>query len=382
VATVTGFTAERMLEIENSTVVSGEIDVDGHLILLTRDGTPIDAGSALPALPTASTTVSGIVELATVLEATTGTDTTRAVTPEGLAAAITAAAVPDASDTVKGKVELATDAEAIAGTSTTLAVTPHGLAATVSAATAPDATTTLKGVVELATNGEVITGTDAVRAVTPASLDLAITTGKIAANAVTTGKLATSAVTATELASNAVTTAKILDANVTNAKLADMTASTFKGRISSTGAPQDLSVSEVLTALGITPTTSYTPAFTATTTNPTLGTTTRTGRYTIVGNLCIVQIEIVIGSGFSAGSGGYRFGLPAGITNVGGGAPGSAMIVDASPFTVWVGFCSVFSTEVEIYRAIDTGTTTVPVGSGSISWAAGDLIRLTAIFPI
>jgi microcystin-dependent protein len=43
-ATVTGFTAERMLNIENSTVVDGEVQGD-NLILQTRDGTPIDAGS-------------------------------------------------------------------------------------------------------------------------------------------------------------------------------------------------------------------------------------------------------------------------------------------------------------------------------------------------
>lgn len=43
-ATVTGFTAERMLIIENSTVVDGEV-VGNNLILYTRDGTPIDAGN-------------------------------------------------------------------------------------------------------------------------------------------------------------------------------------------------------------------------------------------------------------------------------------------------------------------------------------------------
>lgn len=42
-ATVTGFTAERMLEIENSTVVDGDI-VGDNLILRTRGGTEIDAG--------------------------------------------------------------------------------------------------------------------------------------------------------------------------------------------------------------------------------------------------------------------------------------------------------------------------------------------------
>lgn len=40
------------------------------------------------------------------------------------------ASVPDATDTVKGKVELATSAEVITGTDTTRAITPAGLAAT------------------------------------------------------------------------------------------------------------------------------------------------------------------------------------------------------------------------------------------------------------
>lgn len=42
-ATVTGFTADRMLEIEDTTVVDGEV-VGDNLILYQRDGTPIDAG--------------------------------------------------------------------------------------------------------------------------------------------------------------------------------------------------------------------------------------------------------------------------------------------------------------------------------------------------
>jgi hypothetical protein len=44
VATVTGFTADRMLEIENTTVVDGNV-VGNNLILVTREGTQIDAGN-------------------------------------------------------------------------------------------------------------------------------------------------------------------------------------------------------------------------------------------------------------------------------------------------------------------------------------------------
>lgn len=43
-ATVNGLTAERMLEIEGESIVDGEIDGNGHLILTKFDGTTIDAG--------------------------------------------------------------------------------------------------------------------------------------------------------------------------------------------------------------------------------------------------------------------------------------------------------------------------------------------------
>lgn len=50
-ARVTGFTAERMLEIENSTVYSGSISEEGRLLLHRRDGVIIDLGNVVePAL--------------------------------------------------------------------------------------------------------------------------------------------------------------------------------------------------------------------------------------------------------------------------------------------------------------------------------------------
>ena len=55
-ATVTGFTAERMLEIENGTVVNGYLDGD-DLILVTRGGTEINVGSVRG--PTGSTGSTG-----------------------------------------------------------------------------------------------------------------------------------------------------------------------------------------------------------------------------------------------------------------------------------------------------------------------------------
>jgi microcystin-dependent protein len=46
-ATITGLTAERMLEIEGSSIVDGQIDVDGNLILSKHDGSTINAGPVL-----------------------------------------------------------------------------------------------------------------------------------------------------------------------------------------------------------------------------------------------------------------------------------------------------------------------------------------------
>lgn len=93
------------------------------------------------AIPNASTTVQGKVELATNTEGVAGTSTTLAMTPAATKAAVDAAitastaSFPAASTTTAGKVELATDAEAIAGTSTTLALTPANLAAVLAAMT-------------------------------------------------------------------------------------------------------------------------------------------------------------------------------------------------------------------------------------------------------
>lgn len=54
-ATITGLTAERMREIEAASIVDGTIDSNGHLILTKYDGSSIDAGSALVAIPPGGT---------------------------------------------------------------------------------------------------------------------------------------------------------------------------------------------------------------------------------------------------------------------------------------------------------------------------------------
>lgn len=75
-------------------------------------------------IPTATTTVAGLLRLATTTEAL-GSATNIAVTPGGLAAKIAALpAVPTATETVKGTAKLATSALALAGVDATTVLTP------------------------------------------------------------------------------------------------------------------------------------------------------------------------------------------------------------------------------------------------------------------
>ncbi len=180
--------------------------VGTDVIYLVDDpgGTPSSkkatVASIISLVPTADLTTAGIVELATGAETNTGTDATRAVTPDGLddwtgSAQITTvgtlsagdvdAAVTAASDTAAGKVELATVAETNTGTDATRAVTPDGLdgwtgsaqvvtVGTLSSGSADAivsaSSVTVAGKIEVATAAETDTGTDATRAVSPDGL--------------------------------------------------------------------------------------------------------------------------------------------------------------------------------------------------------------------
>ena len=128
------------------------------------DGT----GWVVPTPPDATTTVKGVVELATVAEAEAGTDTVRAVTPAGLKSAIVKVS--------GGASGTAPTSPSIGQVWTDTSKAPpvmqiwDGTKWVAVGATPADASETAKGVIELATAAEVLAGTDAVRAVTPKEL--------------------------------------------------------------------------------------------------------------------------------------------------------------------------------------------------------------------
>lgn len=133
----------------------------------------------------ASETATGVVELATTSEVVTGSDTSRAVTPAGVAAAIAAlvASSPSALNTLDELAAALGDDPNFATTVATSigekAAKSANLSDLASAATAfanikQAASETATGVVELATTAEVVTGSDTSRVVTPAGVKAAL----------------------------------------------------------------------------------------------------------------------------------------------------------------------------------------------------------------
>jgi hypothetical protein len=120
--------------------------------------------------PAASETSSGAVKLASSSEVIAGTDTAKAVTAAGVAAAI--ANIPSASEGTRGLLKLASITDAKSGTDTTKAVTSAGVSAAIAAI--PKASEGIYGLVKLATIAEVTAGTDKLKAATSAGVKAAI----------------------------------------------------------------------------------------------------------------------------------------------------------------------------------------------------------------
>ena len=148
-ADVTGTLPTSNTAAKVTSIVAGDgIDVSGA------------TGDVTVTAENASATNPGVVELATTAETTTGTDTARAVTPDGL------------KDGYQGSTNVTTLGTISTGTWQGTAINQTYLVGQSGTNTGdePDASATVKGIVELATTAETTTGTDATRAVTPDGL--------------------------------------------------------------------------------------------------------------------------------------------------------------------------------------------------------------------
>lgn len=123
---------------------------------------------------------------------------------------------------------------------------------------------------------------------------------------------------------------------------------------------------------------SYTPALTATTTNPTLGSgSSQYGRYCAFGQYVDVEIIIKFGtSGVSAGSGTYLVSLP---TNADGATiyqnVGYGYVYDASAGITWAVVAQINNTDASKVRLVWSGGLIVN-NAAPMTWSTSDQINL------
>jgi hypothetical protein len=138
--------------------VHGVVFDVGDVLIATKDNAAVADASDWIVLETnrgqATTTILGVVALATQAEVIAGTNNTKAVTP---------ASIPDATASQRGFTTLASNAETQAGTVSTKAVTPASLASRT-------ATESRTGLAAIATQAQVTTGTNDLTIVTPLKL--------------------------------------------------------------------------------------------------------------------------------------------------------------------------------------------------------------------
>lgn len=123
--------------------------------------------------------------------------------------------------------------------------------------------------------------------------------------------------------------------------------------------------------------TSYTPAWTASTSNPSIGNGTLSGAYTTRGKLGFASIDILFNSTTNAGSGIYSFGLPSGwAISATSRAYGYSLSRDQSAASHAVGIPTyATATTVDLRgHGINQYSSSSP-----FSWATGDFIRIQVI---
>ena len=129
--------------------------------------------------------------------------------------------------------------------------------------------------------------------------------------------------------------------------------------------------------------TTYVPAWTGSTSNPTLDNGTLTGRYILRGNLCLMSVALVWGSGTSGGSGNWAFSLP----------------FTAANNHAWFGPCTLrdagtnsYPRIVQILAAGTTAVTFIQLDSGTnvstitatapFTWATADSVSFNVEYEI
>jgi transcription elongation factor len=121
---------------------------------------------------------------------------------------------------------------------------------------------------------------------------------------------------------------------------------------------------------------SYTPVWTASTTNPAIGNGTLTGRYSVIGKTCIVNGVMTAGSTTTFGSGYWMFSVP--YIPASGIESGSSLILDSG--NVFMIGAVVFSGNVLTGRMHNNGNNLS--ASSPMTWAVNDRFVWNIVYQI
>ena len=126
---------------------------------------------------------------------------------------------------------------------------------------------------------------------------------------------------------------------------------------------------------------SYTPTWTASTTNPTLGNGILNGRYTQVGKLVTCNLYLQMGSTTTYGSGAWSFSLPKTAASVSTPGIGNWTGLDANGL-IYCGQVLVAYGVSAINAFIRDGISHGFYPSVPFTWASGDVLQISAAYEI
>ncbi|MFD3925804.1 hypothetical protein [Streptomyces sp. NPDC058614] len=133
---------------------------------------------------------------------------------------------------------------------------------------------------------------------------------------------------------------------------------------------------------------SYTPIWTAATTNPAIGDGTLTGRYAVVGKVCHFTAFVVFGSTTTYGSGGYSLSLPIATGPTGGLIQFNGMALSGGgrgQITCQPSASSGSTTYTLWGQSLTTSSALVQIGSGGLfgtAFASGSFIRVNGTYEV
>ena len=132
----------------------------------------------------------------------------------------------------------------------------------------------------------------------------------------------------------------------------------------------------------------YTPTWTATTTNPAIGDGTLTGRYAVVGKVCHFTTLVTFGASTAYGSGNYSLGLPV-TAGALGGLPQFQGIAAISGGRALISCQPNASTGATSYTlwgpASASSPTATQLGSAGVlgtAYASGNVIRISGTYEV